>query len=167
MRDRQGFILVYDITNRSSVDELQDLYLQILRNKLTNNKSPMGDTSPNSPHLSVPENEPLIPLVLVGNKLDLAIERKVPHERGKDLARQWKCPHYETSAKMRTNVDEIFYDLVSQIMEKDPKGGRKMSGSRRSSDGSSHANGSSTAMGKESVVDTEDDMVGPGCCVIA
>ena len=106
MRDRQGFILVYDITNPASVDDLNDLYTQILRNKLT--------TPPTSP--SDPSVAPVIPLVLVGNKLDLAMERKVSHQRGKDLSRQWKCPHYETSAKTRTNVDEIFYDLVRQII---------------------------------------------------
>ena len=106
MRDRQGFILVYDITNPASVDDLNDLYTQILRNKLT--------TPP-----SVPANgsaTPAIPLVLVGNKLDLAMERKVSQHRGRELSRHWKCPHYETSAKMRTNVDEIFYDLVRQII---------------------------------------------------
>jgi GTPase SAR1 family protein len=108
MRDRQGFILVYDITNSASVDDLNDLYTQILRNKLT---------TP-STHSSNPSAvaAPVIPLVLVGNKLDLAMERKVSHQRGKDLSRQWKCPHYETSAKTRTNVDEIFYDLVRQIV---------------------------------------------------
>jgi len=106
MRDRQGFILVYDITNPASVDDLNDLYTQILRNKLT-----VPSTPPANPSVS-----PVIPLVLVGNKLDLAMERKVSHQRGKELSRQWKCPHYETSAKTRTNVDEIFYDLVRQII---------------------------------------------------
>jgi GTPase SAR1 family protein len=106
MRDRQGFILVYDITNPASVDDLNDLYTQILRNKLTT-----PSTSSANPSVSS-----VIPLVLVGNKLDLAMERKVSHQRGKELSRQWKCPHYETSAKTRTNVDEIFYDLVRQII---------------------------------------------------
>lgn len=106
MRDRQGFILVYDITNPASVDDLNDLYTQILRNKLTT-----PSTSSANPTVSS-----VIPLVLVGNKLDLAMERKVSHQRGKELSRQWKCPHYETSAKTRTNVDEIFYDLVRQII---------------------------------------------------
>ena len=104
MRDRQGFILVYDITNPASVDDLHDLHLQIIRNKLATPRSP-DDHVPNA-----------IPLVLVGNKLDLATERKVSHYRGKELSKQWKCPHYEASAKTRTNVDEIFYDLVGQII---------------------------------------------------
>jgi GTPase SAR1 family protein len=100
MRDRQGFILVYDITNPVSVDDLNDLYIQILQNKTT------SDSNTDNP----------IPLVLVGNKLDLANERKVSHQRGKDLSERWRCPHYETSAKTRINVDEVFYDLVGQII---------------------------------------------------
>jgi len=145
MRDRQGFILVYDITNPSSVDDLNDLYTQILRNKLT---SP--EDHPSSP------TEPAIPLVLVGNKLDLAMERKVSHHRGKELSKQWKCPHYETSAKTRTNVDEIFYDLVGQIMELREEAVR----ARKGSASSDQLNGN----GKET---TEDDgEVTAGCCVI-
>jgi GTPase SAR1 family protein len=105
MRDREGFILVYDITSRSSVEDLNDLYSQILRNKS------ISPTSPDS-------KEPAFPLVLVGNKLDLAMERKVSHQRGKALSQKWGCPHYETSARTRTNVDEIFYDLARQIMNK-------------------------------------------------
>ena len=103
MRDREGFILVYDITSRSSLDDLTDLYAQILRNKLIPPSHP--DTK-----------EPAFPLVLVGNKLDLAMERKVSHQRGKALSEKWGCPHYETSARTRTNVDEIFYDLARQIV---------------------------------------------------
>lgn len=112
MRDRQGFILVYDITNPASVDDLYDLYTQILRNKLPSSTSSIPDPDDDD----ADADAPMIPLVLVGNKLDLAIERKVSHHRGKELSQMWHCPHYETSAKTRTNVDEIFYDLVGQIM---------------------------------------------------
>lgn len=149
MRDRQGFILVYDITNPASVDDLNDLYTQILRNKLTTTAAP--EAPPESP----------IPLVLVGNKLDLAMERRVSNQRGKELARQWKCPHYETSAKTRMNVDEIFYDLVGQIiaMNEEAVKSKKANGME-----SALANGG-VAGGKESN-DANEDTVGLGCCVI-
>jgi GTPase SAR1 family protein len=147
MRDRQGFILVYDITNPASVDDLTDLYIQILRNKLVNPSA-------------VPTDTPLLPLVLVGNKLDLAMERKVSHQRGKELAELWKCPHYETSAKTRTNVDEIFLDLVRQIVvvREEAVRARKASGSGRSVDG---------IAGEGAKQEDEDDSVGMGCCVIS
>jgi GTPase SAR1 family protein len=147
MRDRQGFILVYDITNPASVDDLTDLYTQILRNKLINPST-------------VPTDTPLLPLILVGNKLDLAMERKVSHQRGKELAELWKCPHYETSAKTRTNVDEIFLDLVRQIVveREEAVRARKASGSGRSVDG---------IAGEGAKGEDEDDSVGMGCCVIS
>jgi len=113
MRDRQGFILVFDITNPGSVDDLHDIYSQILRNKLA------GATPPEDSH------ESAVPLVLVGNKLDLARERKVPSLKGKELAAQWKCSYYETSAKMRMNVDELFFDLVGQILREEEEKGKQ------------------------------------------
>jgi len=148
MRDRQGFILVYDITNPASVDDLTDLYNQILRNKLVN------------PAI-IPTDTPLIPLVLVGNKLDLAMERKVSHQRGKELAQLWKCPHYETSAKTRTNVDEIFLDLVRQIyVEREEAVRTRMASvSGRSLEGISGEGG---VKGEE----TDGDSFRLGCCVI-
>jgi GTPase SAR1 family protein len=146
MRDRQGFILVYDITNPASVDDLNDLYLQILRNKLITPRSPDDD------------QQTSIPLVLVGNKLDLAMERKVSHYRGKELSKQWKCPHYETSAKTRTNVDEIFHDLVGQIIEMKEEAVR----ARKASATSSQLN----AAGKEKV-DRNGESPKWGCCVVS
>src|ERR1700738_3646720 len=103
MRDRHGFILVYDITSPSSMDDLNDLYMQIQQNK-----SPAAQSSIRE---EVDPEEAVIPLVLVGNKLDLANERKVSHQRGKALSERWNCAHYETSAKTRIHVDEIFYDV--------------------------------------------------------
>jgi GTPase SAR1 family protein len=152
MRDRQGFILVYDITNPSSVDDLHDLYTQILRNKLPSSVSSIIDPEDPDPD----PDTPIIPLVLVGNKLDLAIERKVSHQRGKELSRQWHCPHYETSAKTRTNVDEIFYDLVGQIitLKEEAVRMRKASATSLGSAGNHH-NG-----------EKEDDYAPTECCVI-
>jgi GTPase SAR1 family protein len=147
MRDRQGFILVYDITNPASVDDLNDLHLQILRNKLV------------TPRSADDHRSSAIPLVLVGNKLDLAAERKVSHHRGKELSKQWKCPHYETSAKTRTNVDEIFYDLVGQIIE-------SMEEAVRSRKASGTTNSSMNAAGKETD-GMDGDSDGAGCCCVS
>lgn len=56
-----------------------------------------------------------MPLVLVGNKSDLRAERQVPREVGTSLSRAWgNVPYYETSARKRINVDEVFADVVRQ-----------------------------------------------------
>jgi len=60
-------------------------------------------------------------MVLVGNKCDLENERMVPREKGMALSQQWGGkPFYETSARFKINVDEVFYDVVRQINKQNP-----------------------------------------------
>lgn len=40
-----------------------------------------------------------MPIVLVGNKTDLHLERKISTEEGKRLAEKWNAAFVETSAK--------------------------------------------------------------------
>ena len=49
---------------------------------------------------------------MVGSKCDLSEDREVPTDEGKALAQKWNCPGFETSAKTRLNVDEVFTELV-------------------------------------------------------
>jgi len=142
MRDRQGFILVYDITNPLSLTDLNEIYTQIMRNHLSS-----------TPRLEPeePSSQSAIPLVLVGNKLDLAFERKISRQRGKELAELWKCPHYETSARTRLNVDVIFHELVRQIVILQKEDGQK-----------NEASQDLLSSGKE----VDDDMAPTGCCVV-
>ncbi|XP_018496058.1 ras-related protein Rap-1b [Galendromus occidentalis] len=100
MRNGQGFALVYSITAQSTFNDLQDLREQILRVKDSDD----------------------VPMVLVGNKSDVEDERVVGKELGQNLARQFNnCAFLESSAKAKTNVNEIFYDLVRQINRKNPE----------------------------------------------
>jgi len=64
-----------------------------------------------------------IPIMLVGNKLDLEDERQVTTEMGRNLAAKFSCGFLEASAKTNTNVKEIFFELVRMInkwREKNP-----------------------------------------------
>ena len=47
-----------------------------------------------------------VPMVIVGNKLDLDTERVVSQSEGKDLAASYNCPWMETSAKARIRVED-------------------------------------------------------------
>lgn len=58
MRTGEGFLLVYSITSRESFEEIRTFQQQILRVK----------------------DKDIFPMVVVGNKVDLASERKVPQE---------------------------------------------------------------------------------------
>ncbi|PWN26692.1 putative RSR1-GTP-binding protein [Jaminaea rosea] len=92
MKSGQGFLLVFSLTQLSSVNELGPLREQIVRIKGSK-----------------------VPIVLVGNKSDLRPERQVPREVGTNLSRAWgNVPYYEASARKKINVDEIFADIVRQ-----------------------------------------------------
>jgi len=106
MRTGQGFVLTYAITSRSSYDEINTFKEQICRVK---------DKSD-------------VPMVLAGNKCDLATERQVPTAEAQELAKQWNIPLYETSAKARINVEEAFFQLVREIRK---KSGNDMKKSKR------------------------------------
>lgn len=95
MRTGEGFLLVYSITSRSSFEEVGAFYQQILRVKDRDN----------------------FPVVIVGNKCDLEEERQVTFEEGQELAKQFECTFVETSAKVRINVEDAFYQLVREIRE--------------------------------------------------
>eukprot|EP00058_Branchiostoma_floridae_P018015 XP_002603504.1 hypothetical protein BRAFLDRAFT_79041 [Branchiostoma floridae] len=56
-----------------------------------------------------------VPLVLVGNKVDLESEREVPTSEGKALAQSWGVPFLETSAKSKHNVDDVFAEVVREM----------------------------------------------------
>ncbi|XP_065911874.1 ras-like protein rasG [Dysidea avara] len=99
MRDGEGFLLVYSLTQRSTFVPLSKVYEQIKRVK---------DTS-------------RVPVVLVGNKCDIAdTQREVQHGEGEFLARSFNCPFFETSAKLRINIDNAFHELVRQIKKWQP-----------------------------------------------
>ena len=98
MKSGQGFLLVFSITSLTSLNELHELRDQIVRIK----------------------DDPLVPLVIVGNKSDLEEDRAVSRSRAFQVAQSWNnAPYYETSARARRNVDEAFVNLCRQIIRKD------------------------------------------------
>eukprot|EP01137_Pigoraptor_chileana_P022162 Opistho-2@86793 len=88
-----GYVLVYSVTSRTSFE-----MVKIIREKLLNM------TGTNS-----------VPIVLVGNKTDLHLERVVSVEDGKNLATEWGCQFVESSAKHNQSVREIFEAIIFAI----------------------------------------------------
>jgi len=97
MRANEGFVLVYDITNKNSLLQLKEFVTKIFQIKDSEN----------------------VPIVFVGNKCDLEAQRKVSKEEAKTVAQNElgvKNPIiFEASAKKRVNVDESFIELVKFI----------------------------------------------------
>ena len=101
MKNGDGFMFVYSITNQSTFNDIASLYDQVCSVK----------------------GEDDVPVLLVGNKCDLDEERVVGTDQGVNLARQWgrHCFFMEVSAKARINVTEAFYQLVHLIQAKQGK----------------------------------------------
>lgn len=103
MKSGQGFLLVFSITSQSSLSELTELREQLVRIK----------------------DDERVPLVLVGNKSDLEESRVVSRSRAYAVSQSFgNKPYYETSARRRTNVDEVFKDLCRQIIRREAEHAR-------------------------------------------
>lgn len=122
MKNGQGFLLVFSIASSVTLTDLIELREQILRVK--DGENVRIDRSEKKNPLWLPWLLIFlfqVPMVLVGNKCDLEEERVVSREQGMELSQQWGGkPFYETSARFKINVDEVFYDLVRQINRQMP-----------------------------------------------
>ncbi|NVM55186.1 MAG: GTP-binding protein [Candidatus Helarchaeota archaeon] len=61
-----------------------------------------------------------IPFILLGNKIDLTEERKVPLEMLKSIALRLDIPYFETSAKTGESVIDMFNAVLERIRQYEP-----------------------------------------------
>ncbi|KAG4306014.1 hypothetical protein PORY_000002 [Pneumocystis oryctolagi] len=88
-----GYILVYSVASKSSFH-----MVKIIRDKILNHTGTEW-----------------VPIVVVGNKNDLHIQRQVTPEDGKNLALQWGCSWTEASARHNENVAKIFELIILEV----------------------------------------------------
>lgn len=96
-RGAMGILLVYDVTNRSSFENMRQWLIQIQRHAHQN-----------------------VQIIIIGNKIDLNTERQVEFVEGKEFADEKKLQFFETSAKTGINVEEAFktmFEIVCQELE--------------------------------------------------
>ncbi|XP_015369188.1 PREDICTED: GTP-binding protein Rheb homolog isoform X1 [Diuraphis noxia] len=96
--DIHGYVLVYSITSPKSFEIIQIIYDKLL--------DMTGKVH--------------VPVVLVGNKKDLHMNRVVTQEEGRKLADSWKAVFLEASAKQnevtsKKCVADIFHTILMEI----------------------------------------------------
>ena len=93
IKNVQGIILMYDITNKKSFDSIIDWISDVKEIKGEN-----------------------FPMILVGNKIDLNESREVTEEMGYELAEKNQIEFFETSNKDGTNIQEAGLEIVYKIL---------------------------------------------------
>ena len=98
IRKANGMLLVYDISHKPSYDNIEN-WINSLKEET---------------------DQKMIPAVLIGNKKDLADERVITEEQGRELAKRYEMEEhfYETSCSTGENVEKAFNDLIEQIYNK-------------------------------------------------
>ena len=97
LRKAEGVILVYDVTNSYSFDDLKS-WIDSIKNKLG-------------------EEYASFPVIIIGNKIDLQDNREISNEDANKFANQNNYKYFETSAKTGEGVDEAVREIVNQILK--------------------------------------------------
>ena len=97
-KNAEGVIITYDITSSQSFENLKFWINSI--------KTNLG------------EKNNIIPIIIVGNKLDMEDMRDITREEAEKFAKENKYKYFETSAKTGEGVDDAIRDLVNQVLEK-------------------------------------------------
>lgn len=95
-----GYLLVYDITSRTSLENLE-YFDELIQKNVESGLRPTGD--------------PLPVKIVAGNKCDLADARTVSSAEGLAWAKAHGCGFMETSAKVMVNIEETFETLIRQV----------------------------------------------------
>ncbi|CAL8303599.1 unnamed protein product [Lota lota] len=91
-RDAQALLLLYDITSKTSFDNIRAWLTEI--------------------HEYAQRD---IVIMLLGNKADMAGERAIKRDEGENLAREYCVPFMETSAKTGVNVELAFISVAKEL----------------------------------------------------
>ncbi|XP_069510971.1 ras-related protein Rab-37 isoform X5 [Ambystoma mexicanum] len=94
-RDAEALLLLYDITNRTSFDNIRAWLTEI-------SEYAQKD----------------VVIMLLGNKCDMNHERIIRPEDGENLAKEYGVPFMETSAKTGVNVDLAFLAVAKELKQR-------------------------------------------------
>jgi len=100
-RGADSCVLVYDITDAKSFDNLESWMDEFLVH-------------------AAPRNRDTFPFVVLGNKADLANKRQVNAQKAKAWCQsKGNIPHFETSAKESLNVEQAFHTIAKNALQQE------------------------------------------------
>ena len=105
-RNAEGVMLAFDVTKSESYDNLKDWIVSIKKNLEGKNI--------------------FLPLIIVGNKIDMEESREVEKESAEQFATENNYKYFETSAKTGEGVDEAVRDLINQVLNNNQIDEQKM-----------------------------------------
>ncbi|KAL1995390.1 hypothetical protein VTN49DRAFT_1577 [Thermomyces lanuginosus] len=122
-----AFVLVYDITNPSSLDALdyfmdmldiereqrEENTIRLVQDEVNTSKKNKGEVDLSGVQIGMP---PPVRIV-VGNKCDLKDARAVEAKQGLEYARSRGAAFMETSAREMVNIEETFSLLILRVIE--------------------------------------------------
>ena len=112
-----GIIIMYDITDILSFDSIREIIESINEEKGKD-----------------------FPMILIGNKIDLEIERLIKKEEAEELAEKYGMEFFEISNKEGINIEKAGLSIVNKILEKRQDDSNiETNESSRPSDGSYHS----------------------------
>ena len=91
----RGCVLIFDLTRKKTLYSVKDWHSALLQHSYVKSR---------------------IPVVLVGNKLDLESQREVSREEAEEVASEIGAIYYEASAKTGKTVDEFFAKIAREII---------------------------------------------------
>ena len=94
-RGALGVMMVYDITDKKSFDDITN-WLRAIQEHANPNVEKM----------------------IIGNKCDMEDRRVIPKEKGEAVAKENDSLFLETSAKGNINIEEAFIQLAARILQK-------------------------------------------------
>ena len=96
-RNAEGIMIVYDVTNQESFENLKN-WIQSIKDNMGNDFLER------------------IPVVIIGNKID-SDEREIKTEDAESFSKQQNYPYFETSAKTGENIDNTIRFLVKKVID--------------------------------------------------
>ena len=96
-RNAEGIMIVYDVTNQESFENLKN-WIQSIKDNMGNDFLER------------------IPVVIIGNKID-SDEREIKTEDAESFCKQQNYPYFETSSKTGENIDNTIRFLVKKVID--------------------------------------------------